>query len=182
MSLDNDITSMFLLLLEDSISESEYEIELIKVKYAIATTHKSLEDLILSNKFNIPNSIFIGAKFMNELLQESELSYEIIRYAGLKNKVQTEINKLIQIPDIKYSSPSTNIDSIISSCYIRALLSLMKDDDVKNIEREFTTQIESPEYLYKHLFDRISENIILSCFKSFKYDKGRARILTIKNK
>lgn len=180
MSLNDDITSMFLSILEDYISQGKYSAELTKVKYAIAATNKAIEQLILANKFNIPNTIFIGAQFMNELLQESQLSYEIIRFAELKTKAQMEINKLIQIKDSEYSKVSTNIDSTISSCYLRALLSLMQDEDVKNLEKEFMEQINNPEYLYKHLNDRESENRILCCFKSFRYDKGRTRVLTAK--
>ena len=180
LSLNNDINSMFLSILESYISQSEYREELIKIKYTIATTNKSLEQLIIGNRFDIPNTIFIGAKFMNELLQESKLSYEIIRFAELKTKAQMEINKLIQIKDSEYSNLSTNIDSIISSCYLRALLSLMSDEDVRNLEKEFELQTEMPEYMYKHLHNQISENIILNCFKSFECDKEKTRILTTK--
>lgn len=178
--LNDDINSMFLSILESYIPQSEYSEELTKVKYTIATTNKSLEEFILGNKFNIPNSIFCGAQLINELLQESEISYDIIRFAELKTKAQMEINKLIQIKDSAYSSDSTNIESIISSCYLRALLSLMTEEVVIALEKEFKMQIETPEYLYKYLHERISENIILSCFKCFKYDKGKTRILTIK--
>lgn len=178
ISLNNDINSMFLSILESYIAQSEYQKELTKVKYTIATTNKSLEQLILGNKFNIPTIIFIGAQFMNELLLESQLSYDIIGFSELKTKAQMEINKLIQIKDSEYSKESTNIDTIISSCYLRALLSLMKEEDVKNLEKEFEMQTETPEYLYKHLHERISESIIFNCFKSYKYDKGRTRILT----
>ena len=181
ISLNNDINSMFLSILESYIPQSKYPKELTKVKYTIATTNKSLEQLILGNKFNIPTTIFLSAQFMNELLQESQLSYDIIRFAELKTKAQMEINKLIQIKDNEYSKESTNIDSIISSCYLRAIFSLMKEEDVKNLEKEFEMQTETPEYLFNHLHERISENIIFNCLKSFRYDQGRTRILSTKS-
>ena len=180
LSLNDDINSMFLSILESYIPQSEYQQELIKVKYTLATTHKSLEQLILENKFNIPNTIYLGAQLMNELFQESQLSYEIIRFAELKTKTKIEINKIIEITDKEYLKDSIKIDSIISNCYIRALLSLMKDEDIENLEQEFKTKTQQPEYLYKHINDQISENMILSCFQSSKYDKKRTRVLTTK--
>ena len=56
----------------------------------------------------------------------------------------------------------------------------MSEDVVKRFEHEFIRQIEKPEYLRTHLNDRISENIVLSCFKSCQYDKKRTRILSTK--
>ena len=52
LSLNDDINSMFLSILESYIPQSKYSEELIKIKYTIATTNKSLEELILGNKFN----------------------------------------------------------------------------------------------------------------------------------
>lgn len=180
LSLNDDINSMFLSILESYIPQSKYQQELTKVKYTLATTHKSLEQLILENKFNIPNTIYLGSQLMNELFQESQLSYEIIRFAELKTKAKIEINKIIEITDNEYLKDSTKIDSIISNCYLRALLSLMKDEEVENLEQEFKIKTQQPEYLYKHINDQISENMILSCFQSSKYDKKRTRVLTTK--
>lgn len=180
MSLDSDINYMFLSLLQDHIDNSLYATQLTQVKYCIATTNKELETIFLNNRFQIPKEVFFSSQFINEILQEGKLSFDIIKLSSLKPKAQIEINKLLKIPDSDYSNLSTNVNSIISSCYIRAILALMNEDEVKRFEQEFIRQIEKPEYLRTHLYDRISENIILSCFKSFQYDKKRTRVLSTK--
>lgn len=183
-TLNGDICCIFLSILEDAIPQrkyKEYREELIKAKYCVATTNKEIEAFLLHCKFSIPKEIYTGTKLTTELLQEENKSYDIIRFAELKSKAQIEINKLLQIKDSDYNNPTTYINSIISSCYLRALLSLMKDDEINDFNQEFHDQIDSHEYLKEHLNDRIGENIIINCFKCFKYDRGRIRILSIKN-
>ena len=122
MSLDSDINYMFLSLLQDHIESSPYETQLIQVKYCIATTNKELETIFLNHRFQIPKEVFFSSQFINEILQEGKLSFDIARLSSLKPKAQIEINKLLKIPDSDYNNLSTNVNSIISSCYIRAIL------------------------------------------------------------
>lgn len=181
-SLDTDINSIFLSILEELITQREYQEykqELIKIKYCIATTNKELEIFIIENKFNIPNIIYTNSKIINELLKEGELSYDIIRITELKAKAQTVINKLLRIKDSEYNNPFTYINSIINCCYLRALLSLMTNTEINDFNEEFHNKIE---YLKEYSKDRISENMIISCFKSFNHDKRKIRILSTKSK
>ena len=184
-ALETDIHSMFLSVLENAITLKEYQKyhkNLIKAKYCFSTTNKELESLILECHFSIPSTIYISSRIINELLKESEISYDIIRFAKLKAKAQLEISKLLKLKDSEYSNPTTYIDSIISSCYLRALLSLMTDNEINDFNQEFHDFIDKPEYLKEHLYDRISENIIINCFKCIKYDKRKIRILSTKSK
>jgi len=182
-AIDTDINSMFLSILEDEINKQlnpKYRLELIKAKYCIATTNKELETFLIETKFNIPNTIYINSKITTQLLQEGEKSYNFIRFAQLKSKAKIEISKLLNIKDSEYNNQNRYINSIITSCYIRALLSLMTNEEIHDFNQEFHNHIESPDYLKEHLTDRISENIIINCFKCFKYDKSKTRILSAK--
>lgn len=184
-SLDTDINSIFLSILEESINKKEYQQykeELIKAKYCIATSNKELEILLLESKFNIPKHIYTNSKIINELLLEGELSYDIIRFTELKVRAQAEINKLLNTKDKEYNNPETYINSIIISCYIRALFSLMTSKEINDFKAELHEKTNSFEYLNEKHNNKISENIIINCFKVFNQDKARIRILSTKSK
>ena len=51
----------------------------------------------------------------------------------------------------------------------------MEENSVDTFNQEIHDTLESPKYLSKHLNDRISENIIISCFKHFKNDREKVR-------
>lgn len=180
-SLDTDINSIFISILEELITQriyQQYKKELIKAKYCFATSNKELEILLIENKFSIPNIIYINSKIINELLKEEELSYNIIRYTELKIRAQIEINKLLNIKDNEYNNPEKYIHTIISSCYLRALFSLMTSDEINDFNEEFHEQLDKLE----DINNEISEKIIINCFKSFNKDKKRIRILSTKSK
>ena len=183
-TLNTDINSVFLSILEEAISgraNKTYRSQLIQAKYCIAFAHRELETLLLPYKFEMTPYVYINSQIVNELLKEGAMSYDITRFVNLKSKASTEINRLLGIKDQEYTNPNVNVNSIITQCYIRALLSLMTGEEVDDFNQEFHDSIESPEYLKTHPTDRISESAIMYCFKCFNRDKGRTRTLSIKN-
>ena len=184
-SLDTDINSIFISILEELTTQKlchKYKEELLKAKYCIITSNKELELLLIEHKFSIPNTIYINSKIINELLKEGELSYNIIRSTELKVRAQTEINKLLNIKDSEYKNKDIYINSIIISCYLRALFSLMTCDEINDFNEEFHKQIDKLNYLKEQCDNRISEDIIINCFKSFNHDKEKIHILSTKSK
>lgn len=182
-TLNNDINSIFLSILEEAISANsnkKYRNELIKAKYCIAFAHKNLETLLLPSFFEMTEIVYINSQIVTELLKEGTLSYDITRFVNLKAKASIEIEKLLEIKDQDYIDFKVNINSILTQCYIRALLSLMTAKEINDFNQEFHNIIENPKYLNTHLNDRISENAIIYCFKCFNRDKERTRILSIK--
>lgn len=181
-SLHTDIHCLFLSFLEDEIlkqTNNNIKKNLIKAKYCFAITNKDLEPFLIETKINIPKTIFINSKIITQLLKTPEHTYSFIKLSQLKTQAKIEINKLLKLKDNEYNNPDTQINSIISSCYLRALLSLMTDEELHTLNEEFKNQIENPKYTQEHLYDRISENIIISCFKCNQFDKSKTRILSI---
>ena len=183
-SLSIDINSIFLSILEDAISykfNKNIRNKLIEAKYCIIFAHKNLESIMIGYNFNMPPNVYICSKMINEVLKEESASYNIMKFFELKSQAGKEVNYLLAIKDTEYENPETNINSVISQCYLRALLSLMSGEDVDRFNEEFHNEIESEKYLQVHATDRISENAIISCFKLFKQDKGRVRTLSTKS-
>ena len=182
-ALDNDIYSMFLSILEEVISyksSEKYRKKLIEAKYCILLAHKNMETMFIGTNFDISDNIYISSKILNELLNEPEISYNFIKRMKLKSTANYNINILLNLTDSDYSDDNTFFNSIIIACQIRALLSLMEGNTVDTFNQEIHDILESPKYLSKHLNDRISENIIISCFKYFKKDREKVRTLSSK--
>lgn len=181
-TLDYDINCIFLSILEDEINKQKNTIiknQLIKTKYCIKTTNKELEPFLITTNLNIPKTIFVNSKIKTQLLHAGEKTYNFIRFSKLKSKANNEISKLLDIKDNEYTNSKTESNSIIICCYLRALFTLMTDEEINDFNLQFHNIIENPKYASKHLYDRISENIIISCFKGYKYDKTKTRILSI---
>ncbi|MBQ2872609.1 MAG: hypothetical protein IJE89_01255 [Bacilli bacterium] len=182
-ALDNDIHSMFLSILEESISyknNEKYRNELIQAKYCILYTHKNMESMFIHSSFNIPDEVYTSSKMINQLLNQAEMAYRFIKFMKLKSEARQDINVLLTLNDSEYEKHNIFFSSIIITCHIRALLSLMEDRDVNDFNQEIHDILESPKYLEKHQNDRISESIVINSFKYFKNDKAKARILSTK--
>lgn len=182
-AIDNDVHSMFLSILEEAISyksNANYRAELIKAKYCILFTHKNMESMFIDKNFDIPNEIYTSSKMLNQLLNQPEISYNLIKYMKLKSMAKFDINGLLNLYDYEYQKPNNFFNSIITECHIRALLSLMENDNVNDFNQEIIDVLNSPKYLSKHINDRISESIIINCFKYLKKDREKIRTLAAK--
>lgn len=183
-AIEKDIHSIFLSILEEAISyksNDKHRKELIKAKYCILFSHMDMESMFINQDFNIPKTIYTTSKMINQLLNEAELAYKHIKYMKLKAMANHDINSLLNLFDIAYEKENIAFNSIITSCHIRALLSLMDSEDVDNFNQEIHDILDSPKYLEKHSKDRISESIVISCFKYFKKDREKIRTLSAKN-
>lgn len=180
-SLNSDINNIFLSILEEIITSSkykEYKNELIKAKYCIIYGHSNLEKMMIQSNFDVPEIVYTSSKITNDLLISSDAVYNLTKILQLRNKARIEIDTLLKIKDSEYQQKDINITAIIIQCYIRALLSLMNSNEVQTFNEEFHDKIDSKEYLKEHPTDRISEELIINCFKAFKKDKTRIRILS----
>ena len=109
-----------------------------------------------------------------------EIQYQIIRNTETITTIKEHIIKLLEINDNDYNNKEKNIESIIRQCYIRAFLTIIHEDIAYDINEYFHKLIESDEYLRTHQNNEISENIIIKCFKSQKYDRKKIRSISIK--
>lgn len=183
-AINNDIQNMFLSILEETILSKfnkDYRRELIQAKYCILFTNKNMESLFISRNFDIPDIVYISSKIINQLVNSSEFGYDSIKYITLKSLVKTDINNLLNLNDSDYKNHNVYFNSIICKCHIRAALSLMPNSQVDQFNEEFHEIIENKKYLEKNQNNRISEDLIMSCFKCFNHDKEKVRILSAKS-
>lgn len=182
--LSNDINSIFLSILEDSLAKphnKEYRPQLTKAKYCISLVYKELESILLAFKFTMQEHVYINSKIIVEMLKRDKEAYDSIKYSKLKVELSTQINRLLEIDDTSYNTPNTNVNLIISSYYLRALLSLMTPAEIDTFKREFSDKITSLEYLQSHPNHRISESVIVNCFRYFNHDREKNHILSLKS-
>lgn len=183
VAINNDITIVFLSILEDTITFKKYETyrnKLLKAKYDTVFTLKDIEEQIIENKFTIPTTVYINSRFINDLLQSEPQVYNMIKSIEVQTKASMHIIRLLNITDEDYKIENNNIASIIRQCYIRSLLTFMNDDEVYDLNDKFHELVESQNYLETHPYDRISETAIINCFKSLKQDRTKTRILSFK--
>lgn len=182
LAINNDINLVFLAILQESSSlfkYSEYKNELKKAIYNTSFINIDIEGQLIENNFNLPDNIYISSKLINDILKTEPTIYNRILSIIVQTQIIMHIKSLLEIKDENYNNRNTNISSIINQCYIRALLTFMNDDEIYKLNEQFHELIESPTYLKDHPKDRISEEIIIKCFKSVKYDRVKKRTISL---
>lgn len=182
-AISNDMYLLIISILKEYISNKKYQkykYALTKTKYYISFINPTTETYILQYNFNPTNTIYISSNMTADLLGINKTQYDLIKEIDSILNTAINITQLLDIKDCEYEQTTINIESIIRQSFIRALLTLMNEDSVYELNQNFHNFIESPKYLSKHQNDRISENIIIQCFKSQKYDRPKKRIINIK--
>lgn len=178
-----DVLSILLTILNEYISNkkyNKYKNELIKLKYYILLINKDIEEQLLITKFNISNYIYLNSNILTNILKVHQEQYDLIKNIETELSTLIHISELLELKDTDYNNDKKNIESIIRQCYIRALLTLMNEEAVYNLNKKFYDLLNDEEYLKQELKNSISENIIIYCFKCQKQDRPKIRTLSIK--
>lgn len=183
LSINNDIIIVFLAILQETLNISKnnkYQKQLIKALYTSSFINKDIEKQLIENKFDISTNIYISSKFINDLLNIDHITYDLLATLIVENQIITHIKDILKIKDAEYENSTISMSSIIGQCYIRALLTFINDDQVYELNEQFHKYIETPTYLEEHQKDKISEQAIMNCFKSIKFDRTKKRIISFK--
>lgn len=179
----NDMYLIIISILSEYISDNKYDKykhNLIKTKYYISFINPNTETHMLKCRFNPLDERYITSSINAELLGISKIQYNIIKENEAKYNISIIMAELLNIKNKEYQDKKTNIEAIIRQCFIRALLTMMNEDTIYEINQNFYNLINNPEYLIKHPNDTISENIIIDCFTKHKHDKTKKREISLK--
>lgn len=181
-SLEIDTLNAYLSILQEYIQKEDYRSfrnQLINSKYNITFINKEIEKGMLSNNFDIPETLYINSKMIADLHQVDSNIYDLLKDHYSIQISAKQISEIIEISDMDYSDQNKATTSILRQCLMRASFLLMSDDAISNVNYTFHEFIEGKEYLDRHPNDRISEQLIINCFRSIKKDKNKPNILSL---
>lgn len=175
-AINDDIESTLIAILSDYISNPAYSIyknQLIKAKYYIAFINRNIESQLLAKGFDSTEETYINSTLIANMLGKTQEEYHSIIAINTLYYLMPQISELLSITDDDYSVPEKNVESILRQCYIRAMLTMLSDEDVQKVNNKFLSIINSKQYIQKHTTDSISENAVACCFKCQNFDKGK---------
>lgn len=180
-AFEKDTLNGFLVFLQEFIDGKDYRFyknDLISAKYNTAFINKSIESEMVNNKFEIPETFYVNSRFVADITQTDLELYNLLKNLyGVKESTK-QISEIIELGDMDYSNSKKAITSILRQCLMRANFLLMSDEAISDVNYEFHEFVEDKKYLDRHPHDRISEQLIVNCFKAIKKDKNKPCVLS----
>ena len=180
-AFEKDLINGYLVFLQELFNKKEnipYRGALLKSKYNVLFINKQVEKDLLSSKFHIQDNFYANSKFIADLTQIDLELYKMLRNSfGVKESAK-QISEMIEVGDMDYSDINTSISSMLRQCLMRSAFLLMSDEVISDVNYEFHEFIEKDDYLKRHPNDRISEQLIINCFKSIKRDRTKQMVLS----
>lgn len=181
-AFEKDTLNGYLVFLQEFINKKDYEAfkeDLIRSKYNTSFINKIIEEDMISNNFDIPETFYLNSKFVADITQTDLKLYGLLKNSyGVKESTK-QISEVIEMKDEDYNNPKSATTSILRQCLMRASFLLMSDEVISDINYEFHEFIENEKYLNRHPDDHISERLIINCFKSIKRDKSKQVVLSL---
>lgn len=110
---------------------------------------------------------------------DEELYYGLLKKYSFDIVIE-EIKELLKLRTLDFLDDNTNVTAIVRGIFIRSGLINLDDIEVLALNEMFHNLIEKKEYLIIHSEDHISEDIIISSFKSVKRDREKPKKLSLK--
>lgn len=180
-SIEKDTFNGFLLFLQEFIDNNKYldiKNQLIQTKYDIAFIDVDIENDMISNTFNIQNTLYENARFTADLYQIPLDALTMIKNSNGSTNALIQISEIIKINDEDYSDKEKLITSILRQCLLRSSLLTLTDDTIDDVNFKFHEIIECAEYLSRNPKNDISEKKIIECFKGIKKDKEKQNTIS----
>ena len=181
-SLQLDILNAYLTILEEFIDNKDYNYlknELINSKYNLSFIKGKIESDMISNNFEVSDTIYINSKFYADLIHLDFKRYNDLRNSLGQEKIMNQIINLLEIGDMDYSNSSKICTSVLRQCFIRASLLTMGNDMIEKINLKFNQYIKDEKYVQKHPYDRISKQLIENCFNNVEKDREKVSIISL---
>ena len=181
-ALEVDMIRTYLKLLQefvDSEKLSVYKDDLIKSKYNIAFINGRVERELINNCFEVPDILQLDSMLVAECADLDMEAYKLITNIFGSKESAGQISELLEFRDSEYKDSNKLIESILRQCLMRSAFLFMSDDSISDIYYEFYEFIEGDNYLKRHPNDRISEQIIISCFKAIQKDRKKTSVLSL---
>jgi len=181
-AFERDIFNGYLAILQEFIVSNTYKNfrnDLIRSKYNTSFINKQIENDMISSKFDIPDTFYVNSRFVADLTQTDLELYKMLKNLyGVKESTK-QISEVIEIGDMDYSDSKKAITSILRQCLMRSAFLLMSDEVISDVNYEFHEFVEDKKYLDRHPHDRISEQLIVNCFKAIKKDRNKPSVLSL---
>lgn len=180
-AFEKDILNGFLAFLQEFINKKDYysfRKYLVRSKYNTAFINKDTEIDMRNNRFEIPETFYTNSSFIADLTQTDLELFELLKNSYGTREANQQISEIIEMNDMDYSDPTKATTSILRQCLMRAAFLLMSDEVISDINYEFHQFIEDKNYLERHHKDRISEQIVVSCFRGIKKDRNKPSVLS----
>jgi len=183
--ISKDIYNSYLLFLKEYINDknnSLYKNDFIKSKYIFSFIYENIEDQMLKNNYEISDDLYLSSRFLSDIFGVSLDMYNYMKDNYSQKVLEPYISDFIKIRDLDYNNKRNYICAIFNCCYIRACLLNMSDEAINDANYEFHELIESEEYIKNYSNEKISENLIIECFKKVKTDRQKAKKLSFRIK
>ena len=182
-AFEKDLHNTYLYILKETIESNQYKYyinKLILSKYNHSFIYKKIEQSMISNNFNIEDTLYVTSHFIGDMNGLDDNSYDLMADHKFTKIHAEQVSELLEISDMEYSDTNKAITSILRQCLLRATFSLMSDKALEETKQIFDNYIESPKYLDRHPYDKISIQLILNCYNSIKKDKTKQNILSLR--
>lgn len=182
-AIEIDFYNSFLSILNDFIEKEEYSFlhqKLIELKYNVVFINKEYEQDFIDKNFDVSKDLYIISKIVSEI---NKIEYEnIIDMKNVfgKKLFLKQMLELLEISDMDYNNTNKYFESIVRQILIKTAFLQMNDDELEKCNNNFHNYIESKEYIDKHPYDKISENIIINSFKKINKEKTRMKVISLK--
>ena len=181
-AFEKDTLNGFLAILQEFTCKESYRTfreDLIRTKYNTSFINKNIETDMRSNSFEIPETFYTNSRFVADLTQTNLELYKLLKDVYGTKESTNQISKVIEMGDMDYSDPKKATSSILRQCLMRSAFLLMSDEVISDVNYEFHEFVEDEKYLNRHPNDRISEQIVINCFKAIKRDRNKPSVLSL---
>lgn len=182
-TIQKDILYIFTSYLQNVIEDPRQQIfkeNILKTKYQIIFLYKDIETFAIKNNLNLPTNPFIAVNLVQEILHIDPNLVKETKESLCSKIALNEIYELLEINDSDYSDIYKSSQAIKRENMIKAVLNLISDEKISDINYTFHEYIEDKEYTLVHPNSNVSENIIINSFKNIKKNKIKIQVLSSK--
>ena len=183
-AIEVDFFNCFLYFIQESINKSDnvnIENNLIRAKYNIIYQNKDIENMLISNNFEIPSDLYLSSEFVSKFF-----NYNMKEFYELKNKWSSDIAtvqifKLIEISDKDLEKLPINLRVIIRNCLLKAALMVINDDNIADVNYVFHELVDNKKFKEKYPNVNLSIKMVINSFNSMRKNKSVPTTLTFKS-
>lgn len=184
-SIENDTYNGFLTILREFINDPKYakfREPLLRSKYYLAYINPSLEEGLLSNGFEIPETFYSGAQFAANITGTNNLALEMMQDVyGFPIAIEN-IGELLTTSDEELMDYNKATTAILRQCILRSLFLYLSTDRIKTLNVSFQQLLEDDDYKGMHPDGQKSEELITECFEAADRDREKQKTLSFGQK
>ena len=150
---------------------------LLRSKYYLAYINPSLEEGLLSNGFEIPETFYSGAQFAANITGTNNLALEMMQDVyGFPIAIEN-IGELLTTSDEELMDYNKATTAILRQCILRSLFLYLSTDRIKTLNVSFQQLLDDDDYKGMHPDGQKSEELIAECFEAADRDREKQKTL-----